>query len=720
MTERKPKGYWENFQNVKKEIIPLIQKYGRFPSNNEMVHEGKSSLARFIAKYHGGIIEVAKKLEVQTYDESIGRNKANTWNIENVEIEFINYIQNKNITYYPSRYEIIENGSNFYTGITQVFGTYENFKKHLLSKGFSFSKKPKEIKWTLESAIKELEPIVEEIGYFPSQSDLDKLKLVGLRGYISKNKLLDSLKIHFNVKSKLRKNTVSRPSGYWDDSENILKELNNVYTDFGRIPTNKELLELGYGSLALHLKKLPDEILEKYNYFSKSILIKTKDGHYVRSNYELLFDNFLSYNNIKHISEGIISTNSIQKYLFDFKLILSSKKVVYVEIWGFTRQRNVQEKEYHEKRIKKEEVYKSLKLNLIGIPADIYEQSFSEIYKYFTNSILEFNESFVAKPLDINYLLWGSTYNENTLIETLEVIIKNNGGFFPSTNEIRLLNNGEGLISQIQKFGGVQYFKDKLNVDSNIKGSKWTLTKLKNEIESLNGLQYLPSYNELKDFNRLDILGGIQKNGGFKQVALQLKIPTCSSYLKENPKELKTKWTIDYLLSELEPIIRQYNTIPSETSLIKLGRGDLVVGIKINGGFVKMKERLSIDSSRKKWNEENVLSEIKNFIVLNGEFPTTKLLKSQNRSNLIAGINSLGGFNYFRIKLGYTFSKHGKKCFSTEQVIDELKEVINIIGNFPSIDDLEKINRKYLSSRIQSVGGFHRLRKLMGYDSRKK
>jgi hypothetical protein len=64
---------------------------------------------------------------------------------------------------------------------------------------FTLLKKPKVTKWTLETVINELEPIVKELGYFPSQSDLDKLNQKGLRGYISKNNLLDYLKNHFSV-----------------------------------------------------------------------------------------------------------------------------------------------------------------------------------------------------------------------------------------------------------------------------------------------------------------------------------------------------------------------------------------------------------------------------------------------------------------------------------------------------------------------------------------
>jgi hypothetical protein len=581
MTDRKPKGYWENFNNIEKELKPLLVKYGRFPSNTEMTFDGKSSLARCIGKYHGGIIEVAKRLNVPTYDDKIGRNSKNTWNETNVLLEFKEYIDKNKIDYFPSRYEISDAGSNIYTGITQVFGSYQNFKKHLLSIGFTLLKKPKEIKWTFDTVIKELEPIVKELGYFPSASDLDKINLKGLRGYISKNNISESLKSHFSVKSKMRKNTISRPSGYWNNTENIFSELDKVYNDFGRIPINKELFELGYGSLALHIKKIPKDLLDKYNYYENSILIKTKDGHLVRSNYELLFDNYLSYNNIKHLSEGLISQSHDKKYLFDFKLILNNSKEVYVEIWGYTRNRNKQEK-----------VYQELKLNLIGISADIFEKPFIEIYNYFSKSIENYDHSFIPKKIDIKYLLWGATYNEDNIIEKLNSLIENNDGYFPTTSQLRELENGEGIISQIQKFGGTQYFKNKLNIESKVKGSKWTLLMLKKEIKVVNNLLYIPSYNELNKINRLDILGGIQKNGGFKNVAKLLNIPTCAEYFKLNPKNSKSKWTTEYLLSELKPIIRQFNTIPSEIKLIEIGRGDLVFGIKKNGGFKKLKETL--------------------------------------------------------------------------------------------------------------------------------
>jgi hypothetical protein len=722
MNKRKPRGYWENIDNVIHELEPLIKKYGRFPSSNEMAKEGMSSLSRYIAKYHGGIISVADKIGIKTYDQEAGRKHQNTWTENLVISEFKEYVKVNDLDYYPSRYELNENGSDIYSGITQVFKSYKKFKEVLATKNYVLNKKPKESKWSYDSAIKTLDPIINQLGYFPSVSDLDSINLSGLRGYISKNNLIQKLKKHFKVKGKPRKHTVSRESGFWNDPQNIKTELQTVFDTYGRIPSNKELMELGYGSFHTHIKKLPEKVLQNFNYYASSNLLKTKDGDYVRSIYELLFDNFLSFNNINHSTEALISESEKQNYLYDFKLILNNNISVYVEIWGYTRNSNKLEKAYHKKRQLKEEFYKKLSLNLIGIDAPIFEKPFQKIYNYFEKQVAKYDKSFKAKKMDLDYLLYGSSYNEEDVVKQLKLIVENNDGFFPSTNELRQTENGEGLISQIQKYGGVSHFKGILNTDIAKKKSKWSIEYLKNELYAINQLKYLPSYDELSELKRLDILGGIQKNGGFKKVAHNLGISSRSEFLKRNPKPSKTKWTMDFLIKELQPIIEKHKTVPSEGKLINLGRMDLVVGIKQNGGFVRIKERLNLKSSRKKWTEEKVLKEL-NFIINETHgFPTSKDFKEMNRGDLLAGINSLGGLNLFRKKLGFGISRQGRKSktYSIDEVIKQVTEVIDELGYFPSTNDLNKLNKSYLSSRIQTVGGFQKLRRIMGYELRKK
>ena len=597
---RKPSGYWKNIENVKRELKPLIDKLGRFPSNNEMIKEIGSSLPKYITKYHGGILHLSQEMGLKNYDESIGRRTQGTWKKEDVVDIFLKVLKKKKLNHFPSRYDLKDMGEDVYVGITQTFKTYKNFKTHIRDLGYEFSDKPKkEVYWNPKIINEELTKITNEIGYFPSNSDLNKRGLSTLRRIISEN---PSIKEPFLEKysTKPRKYTSSREKGYWLNEENIKKETLKIYSKLGRIPPQKDLMELGYGSLHQHILKLDNEFLKKVDYFNDSNLLITKDGDRVRSNYELLFDNFLSYNNIKHETEGIISEDTDVGYLYDFKLFLNNT-IVYVEVWGYTRGRTDFEKDYEKKRIKKERVYQKLGLKLIGIDGEkVFSKSFDEIYSELESLIQKFNPSFTSKPLDINYFLGGSNYSINSIIEELKQIIKNNDGYFPTTYQLRELKGGEGLISMIQKYGGVDTFKKLLNTDIKPRELKWDIDLLKKEIYKLNKLKYIPSVKDLEKNNRLDIYGGINKNGGVKKVSQKLKIPTKREYLKINPEGYQGKWSEKIIEREVKLIIEKIGRFPQEKDLKELGRSDLYVGIKnrILGGLLGLKYQLGFSKKR--------------------------------------------------------------------------------------------------------------------------
>ena len=586
---RKPRGYWLDIENVKKELIPLIDKYGRFPSNKEMIKEIGSSLPRYIMKYHGGIIKVSKELGVKTHDESIGRNHQGTWNKELVVNEFIKIINERNLNHFPSRYDFKNWGYNIYTGITQSFGNYKNFKTHLKQSGFILEKKEKNKKWNWENVVKKIEPIVQKNGYL-SLNELDKMGLSGLRGYIQKNNLREKLISHFKTTTKPRKYSIPKESGYWLDIENIKTEVLQLHKKYGRVPTTRELVELGYGGLSGHINKLDNKTLEKIGYYSNSNLIKTKDGDYVRSVYELLFDNFLSFNKIKHSTEGQISNEIEKNYQYDFKLTLKNKVVVYVEVWGYSRDRDDRSKTYLKNKKRKENTYKSLNLNLIGINPEDYKGSLQNTYKIFTKKIKNFDQKFIPKKFNLNYFIYGSHYSIKTLMNELKIIIKENNWFFPSTDLLRKRKGGEGLISQIQKYGGSKYLQDKMGVSIKKKDPKWSIEFLKSELLSINELKFIPSYNDLENINRVDILGGIQKNGGVKKLSKLWNIPTKREYLKSQPKVYNGKWNQELIIDELKNIIKIDKEFPSEKKLKELGRTDLYIGIKRFGGIKNIKK----------------------------------------------------------------------------------------------------------------------------------
>ncbi|PKP28584.1 MAG: hypothetical protein CVU01_03905 [Bacteroidetes bacterium HGW-Bacteroidetes-18] len=99
--------------------------------------------------------------------------------------------------------------------------------------------------------------------------------------------------------------------------------------------------------------------------------IKADDTHIVRSNPELIIDNWLYHHKITHEVEKKIPIKHLMYcdwYLPDYN--------VYIEYWGMERN-----PDYKKRREIKEELYKRNKLNLLGLePKDI--QNLDEILRF--------------------------------------------------------------------------------------------------------------------------------------------------------------------------------------------------------------------------------------------------------------------------------------------------------------------------------------------------
>lgn len=61
----RPVNYWSDLENIKKELLPLVAKYGRMPLDSEFRKERKLSLINGIYKYHESYFELGKKLGVK-------------------------------------------------------------------------------------------------------------------------------------------------------------------------------------------------------------------------------------------------------------------------------------------------------------------------------------------------------------------------------------------------------------------------------------------------------------------------------------------------------------------------------------------------------------------------------------------------------------------------------------------------------------------------------
>ena len=63
MKERKPNGYWKDWNNVEEELKEAIKENnGDFPTRNRLKEMGKSGLNSSITKYHRGFRIVREKM----------------------------------------------------------------------------------------------------------------------------------------------------------------------------------------------------------------------------------------------------------------------------------------------------------------------------------------------------------------------------------------------------------------------------------------------------------------------------------------------------------------------------------------------------------------------------------------------------------------------------------------------------------------------------------
>ncbi|MBN2475903.1 MAG: hypothetical protein JXB62_14925 [Pirellulales bacterium] len=65
----KPKGYWKDFANVRRELLAFIARHGiagMMPTEGELRQTGHSSLTFAICQYHGDFYQVARRLNLTT------------------------------------------------------------------------------------------------------------------------------------------------------------------------------------------------------------------------------------------------------------------------------------------------------------------------------------------------------------------------------------------------------------------------------------------------------------------------------------------------------------------------------------------------------------------------------------------------------------------------------------------------------------------------------
>lgn len=142
-------------------------------------------------------------------------------------------------------------------------------------------------------------------------------------------------------------------------------------------PSNSAVTEKKSDVFQVQTKPLDKVESSKY----PDTLLKTKDGHLVRSRAELIIDNMLYDYGLTHAYERELPVE--EKVLSDFYIpSRNGGKAVYIEFWGI----NDNEKYLERKKIK-QELYKKYNLNLI----ELEDKHIDNLDSYLPKMLLKFN-----------------------------------------------------------------------------------------------------------------------------------------------------------------------------------------------------------------------------------------------------------------------------------------------------------------------------------------
>jgi hypothetical protein len=359
--------------------------------------------------------------------------------------------------------------------------------------------------WTEEKIISELEKLTVKYGKFPACTQMPGAMWTAIKktkkGIAYYQKLLNAA-------------PREKPKGFWKSEENLEKEvLELVAANNGLFPTlamveskcgnGGKKAVLAQGGIYKLAKKMG------FFYFVPNAKggILTSDGHYVLSSYEFLLDEFLYSRGIEHEVNGIIHCD--YKYKFDFKI-----DNVYFEIWGFEKNRKHPRcVKYAKKRKIKENLYKKLGLQLIGIECDVFRQPVEAIFQHFESicKTFKWNTTQLREPDLKGYFEKCTLWTESKIKYEFEEIIKKTGTF-PKSKELKMLNKG-GLLDAATRKGGLTKFAIMLGFEKKPKVKKWSEELLLETL--LKNFKEFPTNNQLLKSPHKNLSQQIVRFGGF-------------------------------------------------------------------------------------------------------------------------------------------------------------------------------------------------------------
>ena len=410
-------------------------------------------------------------------------------------------------------------------------------------------------------------------GKFPSHHDCIKNEWWELTRVISTR-----LGGYRKAREKYGFDEAERPKGYWDNFDHVASYLKGHFPtmlELGQCPTVEMMRDTGENPS--FLKKYPLQLICKKLDLALAVGFKTRDGHFARSYYELLLDEYLFSRGIKHEPE----VKSFKNYNF-----LCDQKIdgYWIEIWGMTNS-----KSYADRRKQKENLYKKHRLKLISLEPIIFQKKFNLVEE-------QLNEIFSERGFDIRkkrpYTMKAIAkaahypWTEGIIRKHLEAFIGEHGQF-PTTTTLNELGMNQ-LASRIHQFGGMNHFRKLLGVRLLRKEDYWNERTVTAELKRLcEKLGRFPKDRDLPS----DLRNATRRiHSEYRDL----------NYYREKlgypiTKKSNGYWNEKTIAKEIKLVVKENKGLfPTNVRLREMNRSDLASAISSNGGFPFWRKKLGM------------------------------------------------------------------------------------------------------------------------------
>ncbi len=174
----------------------------------------------------------------------------------------------------------------------------------------------------------------------------------------------------------------------------------------------------------------------------------------------------------------------------------------------------------------------------------------------------------------------------------------------------------------------------------------------------INETGHFPRASDLRGTQKCSLENAISKNGGFNYFRKILNIPIT----QESPRTI----TFDFICNKIKIVQNEIGRFPTITDLKKLGRWDIIKHASSPrfGGYARFREHFGVKNAYNPigfWNNQDTrINELKNIIETIGHFPSALDLQHIGRHDLANAISRFGGYVKHRELLGLSITEHDK------------------------------------------------------------